>query len=219
MRRLMHRDTGLALRQVADRFHLVLNLRGAVQQELGRRRRFLVAAAEHPDGAGQRQRLPSDVPSSISRVLRRCRQRDPRNWLRDLGDAKSDLEHVTFESSSSELTPLRHSRRRERVAWTSGLMAVASTAALAIVWALRPHGTGTEVHVDIITPPTTEALSLAFSPDGLQIVFSGVSEGQSRLWVRPLDSSTARPLIGTDGGQLPFWSADSRSIGSLQIDR
>jgi transposase len=29
-------------RQVADRFHLVLNLRGAVQQELGRQRRFLV---------------------------------------------------------------------------------------------------------------------------------------------------------------------------------
>jgi transposase len=35
-------------RQVADRFHLVLNLRGAVQQELGRQRRFLVVPQNTP---------------------------------------------------------------------------------------------------------------------------------------------------------------------------
>jgi transposase len=34
--------------QVADRFHLVLNLRGAVQQELGRQRRFLVVPHSTP---------------------------------------------------------------------------------------------------------------------------------------------------------------------------
>ncbi len=33
------------------------------------------------------------------------------------------------------------------------------------------------------------------------------------LWVRPLDSTSARLLPGTEGADHPFWSADSRSIG------
>jgi Tol biopolymer transport system component len=33
------------------------------------------------------------------------------------------------------------------------------------------------------------------------------------LWLRSLDAPAAQPLAGTDGGRLPFWSPDSRSIG------
>ncbi|MBI3264266.1 MAG: PD40 domain-containing protein, partial [Acidobacteria bacterium] len=33
------------------------------------------------------------------------------------------------------------------------------------------------------------------------------------LWVRSLESTTAQPLVGTDGAKFPFWSPDSRSIG------
>jgi Tol biopolymer transport system component len=32
------------------------------------------------------------------------------------------------------------------------------------------------------------------------------------LWLRPLDSLTARPLPGTEGGNFPAWSPDSKSI-------
>ena len=32
-------------------------------------------------------------------------------------------------------------------------------------------------------------------------------------WVRDLDSMTARPLQGTEGGFFPFWSPDGASIG------
>src|SRR5687767_16038387 len=34
-----------------------------------------------------------------------------------------------------------------------------------------------------------------------------------RSWLRPLDSLSARPLQGTEGGNIPFWSPDSKSIG------
>src|SRR5215469_16165542 len=33
------------------------------------------------------------------------------------------------------------------------------------------------------------------------------------LWLRPLDSLSARPLPGTEGADSPFWSADGLSIG------
>ena len=34
-----------------------------------------------------------------------------------------------------------------------------------------------------------------------------------QLWLRSLESGVARALRGTDGGHLPFWSPDSRSLG------
>src|SRR5207249_11862257 len=49
-------------------------------------------------------------------------------------------------------------------------------------------------------------------PDGRKIVFVATS-GTSSIWLRPLDSTTARPLNGTENGSSPFWSPDSRSIG------
>ena len=56
-------------------------------------------------------------------------------------------------------------------------------------------------------------MSFAVSPDGRQIVFVASGDGASRLWVRPLDTTAAQPLAGTDGASFPFWSPDSRSIG------
>ena len=32
------------------------------------------------------------------------------------------------------------------------------------------------------------------------------------LWIRPLESLNARPLAGTEGGYLPAWSPDGRSV-------
>ena len=77
------------------------------------------------------------------------------------------------------------------------------------------------MRVDIATPPTTDPVSLAMSPDGQKIVFVADSEGRSRLWLRSLSSDSARPLEGTDRASFPFWSSDSRSVaffadGSLQ---
>ncbi len=50
------------------------------------------------------------------------------------------------------------------------------------------------------------------SPDGLNVAFVAAVDGQPHVWVRSLDSVTSRPLPGTAGASLPFWSADSRSV-------
>ena len=52
------------------------------------------------------------------------------------------------------------------------------------------------------TPATTDAMSFALSPDGRQIVFVASGDGASRLWVRPLDTTAAQPLAGTEGATL-----------------
>ena len=65
-----------------------------------------------------------------------------------------------------------------------------------------------------INPTPTRDPAVAISPDGSKIVFVGSSEGSIvQLWLRSLDSPTARPLPGTERGTRPFWSPDSHSSG------
>ena len=90
------------------------------------------------------------------------------------------------------------SRRGERLAWASALGIVALIAGVLGVGALSPAPVAPETHLTITTPPTTDA-TLAISPDGLKVVFAARSAGQSQLWLRLLDSPTARPLAGTGG--------------------
>jgi WD40 repeat protein len=70
-----------------------------------------------------------------------------------------------------------------------------------------------ETRVELVTPATTDPVSFALSPDGRQLVFVASGDGASRLWLRPLDKTTAQPLAGTEGASYPFWSPDSRSVG------
>jgi Tol biopolymer transport system component len=70
------------------------------------------------------------------------------------------------------------------------------------------------------TPPAGLTLAevrfggpVTLSPDGLRVVYVASDSGNPKLWVQPLDSTTAQALAGTDGAAYPFWSPDGRSIG------
>src|SRR5262245_53123837 len=70
-----------------------------------------------------------------------------------------------------------------------------------------------QMRLEVATPVTTSPGTLAISPDGRVLAFVASSDGVSRLWVRPLDATTARPLPGTEGASLPFWDPESRALG------
>ncbi len=72
---------------------------------------------------------------------------------------------------------------------------------------------GPQTRLEIVTPATTDAVSLALSPDGRTLVFVASAEGTSHLWIRRLETGNAQPLTGTEYGSLPFWAPDGRSVG------
>ncbi len=76
-----------------------------------------------------------------------------------------------------------------------------------------PHRNSAVLRLDVVTPQTGDPTSFALSPDGRQIVFVAAGEGGSKLWLRPLDQTTAQPLPSTEDATFPFWAPDSRAIG------
>ena len=72
----------------------------------------------------------------------------------------------------------------------------------------------------MVAPPGVElwpdSTQVAISPDGQYVAFvSGnpIDRQNAQLWVRAIDSLTAKPLEGTAGATLPFWKPDSSRIG------
>ena len=156
-------------------------------------------------------RLPSEVPSSIRRLLRLCLQKDVKKRRQTATDVRIDIGEAGTEA---ERLVAIVSTRSARLPWIAFAAAVLVAAMLAIP-ALRylRQTPPPETRVEINTPATADPISFALSPDGRQIVFVASGDGASRLWLRSLASTAAQPLAGTEGAASPFWSPDSRSVG------
>ena len=164
--------------------------------------------------------LPSGTPILITRLLRRCLAKDPRQRLGDMRDARLDIADALASPAAGAAPATPRSARRERLAWMAtavGLCAATVLALLAFgILQVRETPAAPWVTRFTIQPPVGVLGTGApkISPDGRQVVFEAAMPGQaSVLWLRSLESLTARPLPGTEGASLPFWSPDSRFIG------
>jgi Tol biopolymer transport system component len=167
--------------------------------------------------------LPREIPASVRRVLRRCLEKDPNRRYHDLADARLDLAEPI---ASSEAAPPVIARLPnaivERGLWALVVMTLGSLLAYLL---LQEPPTGRMAQFHVLPPQNTtfgstagmggnpSAVSGAVSPDGTRMVFVATDKSGTLLWLRPIDSLTARPLAGTEGAFLPFWSPDSRFVG------
>jgi eukaryotic-like serine/threonine-protein kinase len=160
-------------------------------------------------------RLPPDTPAGIRRLLRLCLQKDPNRRLHTAADVRIEIEEIERELESAP-APTRDGNARPRAAWFATSLATVLALVFAILYFRSTPAIDTpELRLEVATPATPSPDSFALSPDGKRIVFLAGSDGQSRLWVRSLDDVTLKPLPGTEGATFPFWSPDSRSIGSF----
>jgi len=167
--------------------------------------------------------LPATTPPAIRRLLRRCLERNPKNRLHDIADARIVLDEVLRGEvdEPSEGAPVVATPSRPRWQLAAALAGAALLGALALqlvsgVFAPAPPAPRV-VRFEIQQPenlPTAGAPKL--SPDGRHIAFTARDEkGVSQVWLRSLDSLEARPLAGTEGAIMngrPFWSPDSRHV-------
>jgi Tol biopolymer transport system component len=156
--------------------------------------------------------LPSGVPPHVRRVLEQCLEKDRKRRLHDIGDVLLALDRPDVAVAAAVPAPApARVRWRVHAFWLIALVVVGAGVGAA-VWRLRTPVMPTETRLDITMPQTTD-FTFAISPDARHLVFVAAGKGQSMLWLRPLDTTAARPLQGTEGATNPFWSPDSASIG------
>jgi len=160
-------------------------------------------------------KLPANTPMPIRRLLARCLERDPNKRLRDIGDARFDLEAARHEPPNQSL---QVTRSRGRIVATSvTLVALAAVLTGMSVWRLKPNPTVPLRKYDVLSDvrlEQAETPTLSLSPDGSHITY--VTAGH--LWVRDLDQIKPRDLGPAETAYVTAWSPDSTSIAYASND-
>jgi Tol biopolymer transport system component len=163
------------------------------------------------------------TPPAFDRVVKTCLAKDPEERWQSAGDVGKELRWIGEGSAAGLAAPAVVSSRRrvrERIAWAAAVVATAATIALAV--AGSRHSAVSRAAIRAFVPPPRGAAfqfigpgagSLTLSPDGKFLTFAAMDDGGAKLWLRPLETAEARPIPGTEDGQYPFWSPDSRFIG------
>jgi eukaryotic-like serine/threonine-protein kinase len=147
------------------------------------------------------------TPPALERIVETCLEKDPDKRWQSAREVKHALEWML------QTAPAEVSARKVRL-WM-GVAAAAILVALAIGgWALWPKHTA-PVKATRFSVPLPEKGDfndyLAVSPDGRKLAFNTTGP-EGGIWVRDLGSLESRLLPGTQGGEGPFWSPDSRYI-------
>jgi serine/threonine-protein kinase len=157
--------------------------------------------------------LPSQTPPSIVRLVQRCLQRDPRERLQHIGDARFEIRDV-LAGTSAPVAP--------RTAAPGVLELIAGAAALVIVVAIVVWFVARQTipEANVVTarssigpvaaprPFPFGARHLALSDDGTQLVY----KSGNQTFLRPMNRTQAVPIQSDSDVGNPFFSRDGKWI-------
>ena len=166
--------------------------------------------------------LPADLPSPVTRLLRRCLDKDPKHRLSSIGDARLELEEASANPEPAVATVPRRARWWRALPWAFGLLGLGTGAAAVLMWP-TPRESAAPVRARVIaeTGMTTAIAaavgsSVLISPDGETLVFVGATRSgtaRRQLYRRRLTELHASPMAGTEGAFAPFFKPDGQWVG------
>jgi Tol biopolymer transport system component len=161
---------------------------------------------------------------ALERLVRQCLAKDPEERWQSAGDVRRELEWIAGGSTSGAAVgpvPAAVARRRSLSRATAGVAVGGVVALAALGYAFGPWAARREpepLRRFTLEPPAGMTFvypaEAALAPDGRRFAFvAGDSTGTSHVFLRDFADPQARPVPGTDGGSLPFWSPDGRALG------
>jgi serine/threonine protein kinase len=173
-------------------------------------------------------RANAALPPALDRIVRRCLEKNPDERFHSARDVAFALDAISTTRSDAAISgvlvtaPTRMGKTNTRRIAAVVTLTLVVGAAGYLVGARRATGTSEapELRLQIVTGPTDDPSAFAISPDGRQLIFQSTIGGKSQLWLRTLDSETAKALPGTEGATNanPFWSPDSQSVAFTAAD-
>ena len=164
--------------------------------------------------------LPSETPSSVRRLLRRCLEKDPERRLHDVADARIEIDDADSEPPEPASPSIGH-RQPSRLPWLMpALVTLATLVALAYAWTqIGPNFTGERLHLAVVAPESIELMAgrrgeqrVAISPDGTRLAFTARREDTVHLYLRSLDSPEVVEVPASGGAGGPFFSPDGQWV-------
>jgi Tol biopolymer transport system component len=158
----------------------------------------------------------SDVPPGVSRIVKRCLQKDPDRRFQTALDVRNELEETGGELG----VPGRSASAGDSRKWIAGA-AAAAVVAFGIGYAFRPASPkGIRfTHPRQLTSGAGVEAFPSWSPDGSRIAYSSSTTGQiafgnADIWVVQASGGSAANLTADHEGFdiFPAWSPDGSQI-------
>ena len=160
--------------------------------------------------------LPDATPIALKQLIARCLVKDPKRRLRDMGEARLQIEDAIAGRAAPAPAPVTQAPApRSWPTWqiAAALVLVAGAAAAA-TWIAGPSPAPPSVRLSIALLPGEQVTTVpAISTDGRLIAYAaGRTAASSQLYVRALDEDAPRPIPNSTGALYPFFSQDGRTI-------
>ena len=171
--------------------------------------------------------LPASVPNEIQQLIRRCLNKDPRQRLQSIGEARIAIANVmesrtapmkgpSISAASISAATLEKENRALKILAGCGLAALLIAAGFLVANLLHSGSTreNLPIRFAILPPPGTSLNSVlrtvAISQDGSRIALSATSSDGPRLYLRDMNSASSIPIAGAEGAVNPVFSPDGR---------
>ena len=149
--------------------------------------------------------MPASLNPKIRELLRWSLEKNPKRRWYAVGDLRFEIEAaLTAPTVSAAANPGVATTHKGREWATRAVAALAIVALAGLLVRDLNRSEPPEAHLQVVTPPTVDATSMAVSPDGRELVFVGSNERRTQLFLPALDSVNAQALPGTEGATYPF---------------
>jgi Tol biopolymer transport system component len=156
--------------------------------------------------------LPPRTPQSVHRLLQRCLEKDQKQRLRDIGDARIELDGALTDAGQAGPI-IAQKRRWSRVLATAALLASLIAISMMIWNRTAARQSETVVNLQRITDFVGTEEHPAISPDGRTVAFIAPANGRRQVWVRLLAGGPPLQLTRDDADhEHPRWAPDSNSL-------
>jgi serine/threonine protein kinase len=170
--------------------------------------------------------VPAGTPRALRRLLQRCLEKDPKQRLRDIGDARLELEQILSApnvDADADRVAEQAGAWRRRSRYATAVAGVLALSCVGLIWiaarARNAPGAGDSrvLRFSIDLPKNSVMLptfntNVALSPDGMSLAYTPLP---GPVMIRRLDSVDGQPLKASESPgfrSAPIFSPDGSSL-------